>query len=143
VGIVQRRDTGRPEYAYGRRCHRKEIEHELRVTDLALHFGAWPFVRGAKVGRTEADALMIRDENPWYIEIDNSRKMTVRKQMQKKWERYQGVDGYILVVATTDRRMWRLLLGAEAVKNVALFNTFERLAAGKPWVDWFGNSTDL
>ncbi len=143
VGIVQRRDTGRPEVVYGRRCQQDQIEHEVRVTDLALHFKDSPFTRGAKVGRTEADATMIRQGRPCYIEVDNSGKMT-GKQMQAKWKRYEGVDGFILVVAVTEGRMQRLRRGAELVKDLALFTTFERLQCmPEAWIDWYGKTTNI
>lgn len=43
---------------------------------------------------------MVRDHKRCYIEVDNSGKMTAQ-QMQAKWKRYEGVDGFILVVAVT------------------------------------------
>lgn len=144
IGIVQRRDTGRPEIVYGRRCKQDEIEHEVRITDLALLFKDSPMTRNAKVGRTEADGLMIRDGQRCFIEVDNSGKMTA-KQMEAKWKRYEGVDGFILVVAVTEARMQRLRRGAELVKDMALFTTFERLRSGmpEPWVDGYGNSVRI
>jgi len=144
LGVVQRRDTGRPEVVYGRRCKPTEIEHEVRVADLALHFRDCPFQRGVKVGRAEPDAVMVRDGERVAIEVDNSGKMTA-KQMAAKWERYQDGNSYILVVALTEARMQRLRKGAEPVKDRALFTTFERLRSGmpEPWVDWYGQTTDL
>ena len=120
------------------------MEHEVRVTDLALLYKDCPFIRDAKVGRTEADGLMIREGKRCYIEVDNSGKMGV-KQMTAKWKRYEGVDGFILVVALTERRMQRLLKGATLVKDVALFTTFERLYSGmpEPWIDWYGTTTAI
>lgn len=102
------------------------------------------FERGAKVGRTEADAAMIRDEERCYIEVDNSGKMSA-KQMRAKWRRYQGVEGFILVVAVTEGRMQRLRKDAELVKDQALFTTFGRLNASvpEPWIDWYGNTTAI
>jgi hypothetical protein len=144
IGVVQRRESGRPEIVYGRRCPLDMIEHEVRVTDLALLFPDSLFARGVKVGRTEADAVMMRNDQRCYIEVDNSGKMT-QKQMQAKWKRYEGVTGFILVIAVTESRMERLRKGAEAVKNIALFTTFERLHSGKnePWIDWYGQTTGM
>jgi hypothetical protein len=141
---VQRRESGRPEIVYGLRCQQDQIEHEVRITDLALFFLDCPFTRGVKVGRTEADAMMIRDGKRCYIEVDNSGKMTAN-QMAAKWKRYEGVDGFILVVAVTEGRMQRLRHGASLVKDVALFTTFERLHSGmpEPWIDWYGKTTDI
>jgi len=144
IGIVQRRDTGRPEVVYGRRCKQDQIEHEVRVTDFALIFKDSPISRDAKAGRTEADGIMIRDGDRCYIEIDNSGKMTAR-QMESKWQRYQGVVGYILVVAVTESRMQRLRKGADLVKDIALFTTFERLGSelSEAWTDWYGNTVRI
>ena len=55
-----------------------------------------------KVGDAEPDAVMVRDGIKFFIEVDNSGKMT-RKQMAAKWKRYGKVDGVILVVALTER----------------------------------------
>jgi hypothetical protein len=141
---VQRRETGRPEIVYGRRCSANTLEHEIRVTDFALLFPDCRIVRDAKAGRTEADALMIRDGERCYVEIDNSGKMTA-KQMEAKWKRYADVEGFILVVAVSESRMERLRRGAELVKNVALFTTFDRLRSGmaEPWIDWHGRTAEL
>jgi hypothetical protein len=141
---VQRRDTGRPEIVYGRRCKQDQIEHEIRITDLALFFRDSPMSRDAKVARTEADGFMIRNGHKCYIEVDNSGNMAA-KAMDAKWRRYDGVDGFILVVAVTDARMQRLRRGAELVKDVALFTTFERLFSNteEPWIDWYGKTTRI
>lgn len=144
VGLVLRRDTGRPEIVYGRRCKLDQIEHEVRVADLALLFPEAPIERGVKVGRTEADGMMIRDKRRCFIEVDNSGKMTA-KQMESKWKRYEGAEGFILVVAVTEGRMQRLRKGASRVKDLALFTTFERLQSGlpEPWVDWYGKTVRI
>jgi hypothetical protein len=137
VGVVQRRDTGRPEIVYGRSS--KDLEHDVRITDLELLLGT-PIQPGVKVGRTVPDGVMVRDGRRCFIEVDNSGKMTP-KQMQAKWDRYRGVDGFILVVAVKEERMQRLRKGAEAVQDLAiLLTTFDRLRAGQPWVDWSGDS---
>lgn len=146
VGIVQRRDTGRPELAYGRRCPSDQLEHEIRVTDFALLFPKCRIVRDANVGRTVADGLMMLDGRRLFIEIDNSGKMNVR-QLEAKWRRYSEAGGKfnVLVVAVTEGRMQRIRRGAELMKNVAFFTTFDRLRSGmaEPWLDFEGSSTDL
>jgi hypothetical protein len=142
VGVVQRRDTGRPEIAYGRRCPQDKIEHEVRVADLAIIFKDWPFIRGLKVGNAEPDGVMNYKGRRCSIEVDNSGKMTV-KQMAAKWRRFGDVEGFILVVAMTEGRMQRLRNGAELVKNAALFTTFERLRSGQPWIDFEGNPVKI
>jgi hypothetical protein len=103
-----------------------------------LHFkDAW-FDRDAKAGKTEADAVMEYQGKRWWVEIDNSGKMSSKKQMKAKWNKYAGVEGVILVVCRTERRMFRLLLEGEQVRDQALFTTFDRLRDGKPWVDFDG-----
>ena len=72
VGFVMRRDTGRPETAYGRRCKLDDLEHEVRLTDFALRYPESPIERDAKVGRTEADGVITRSGQRCFIEIDNS-----------------------------------------------------------------------
>jgi len=96
------------------------------------------------VGRTEPDGLIIRDGQECFVEIDNSGKMDA-KQMLAKWKRYEGVKGYILVVAVTEARMQRLRKDAESVKDIALFTTFERLHSdlAEPWVDWYGKTVRI
>lgn len=143
VGLVQRRDTGRPEVVYGRRCPQDELEHEVRVADLELILKT-KIIRGVKVGRTEPDGMTIRGGQRCFIEIDNSGKMTVKKQMEAKWKRYENVDGFILVVAVTEARMQRIRKGAERVKELAFFTTCERLRTmAQPWIDWHGNSLTI
>ena len=142
VGVVQRKDVGRPEVVYGRPCRRAQLEHELRITDFAVRFPGRPFRRNAKVGTTEADGVLVHDGRTCYVEVDNSGKMTA-KQMEAKWKRYGPVDGFILVVCRTEPRLERLRRGAELVKDVALFTTFDRLNGGRPWVDWYGQTVDL
>lgn len=142
IGIVQRRETGRPEHAYSeRRCSPDEIEHEVRVTDVAFHFADAPASRGETVNRAAPDLILRIDGRRCYVEVDNSQKMTAR-QMQEKWERYGTLSDreFILVVCRTTGRLERLRAGAEAVKEWALFTTFDRLRAGHPWVDWYGNT---
>ena len=141
---------------YGRRCQQDQIEHEVRVTDLALLFKDFGFERGVKVGRTEADAKTIYRGRRCYIEVDNSGKMTA-KQFQAKWKRYEPLNEksaelgketeleFILVVALTESRMHRIRRTAELLKDIVLFTTFERLESGmpNPWVDWPGKTVHL
>jgi len=142
IGVVQRRDSGRPEIVYGRRCPQDKIEHEVLVAEFALLFMESALSRGAKVGRAEPDGVMVRDGRRCFVEVDNSGKMTAQ-QMAAKWKRYEEVEGFILVIALTEGRMQRLRKGAEIVKEVALFTTFDRLRrheCPEPWIDWYGNT---
>lgn len=95
-----------------------------------------------KVGKTQADGVFIKDDTKFFVEIDLSGNMDA-KQMRAKWRRYAGVEDFILVVAMTDSRMEKLMQGAELVKSIALFTTFQRLREGRPWVDCFGATVTL
>ncbi len=108
--MVQRKDTGRPEIVYGRRCKPEDIEHELRVAELEIIL-ACEIERSVRIGRTTPDGVLIRDGERCAIEVDNGGKMTA-KQMEAKWKRYEGFTGIILVIAMTERRMQRLRTGA-------------------------------
>ena len=142
VGVVQRRDTGRPEVVHGRRCKQDEIEHEVRVTDLALILNV-RMERGVKVGTAEPDGMAMIDGRRCAFEIDNSGKMDA-KQMKQKWPRYGKFDGFIMVVAVTEERMQRLIAWSDAVKEIALFTTFTRLLkVSEPWVDCTGRAIRL
>lgn len=142
VGVAQRKDTGRPEIVYGRRCKADQVLHQVMLAELALMFRDSPFTPDAKVGRTEADAAMVREGRTCFVELDYSGKMTA-KQMRAKWERYGRLrdDQVILVVAMGEARMERVRQGAEAVKDWIFVTTFDRLRnAPKPWIDFAGNA---
>jgi hypothetical protein len=134
---VQRRDTGRPEIVYGRRCKQDNIEHEVWITEFEVILGC-PIQRGVKVGRTESDGFLVREGRNCFVEIDTG--TMDRKQIKGKWKRYGEVDGFILVVTMTDARMDRLREWSDRVSEVALFTTFKRLRAGLPWLDRAGGS---
>lgn len=138
-GTVLLNGLGRPEIVYGHACKEDQLKHEIWVTEAELLLGG-PFTRNAPVGKTTADAFMIRDTKRFFIEVDNE-TMTA-KQMREKWRLYDGVDGFILVICHTKERMRRLIRGAGLVKTVALFTRFRWLRSTRvkePWVDWYGN----
>ncbi len=144
VGVVQRKDTGRPEIAYGRRCKPSEIAHEVNVAELEILLGL-RIERGVKIGKAEPDGVSESKGRKFAIELDYSGKMT-QKQMQEKWKRYGDVKGYfVLVVAMTEARMERLRKGSKEVKIPILFTTFDRLRSGakEPCVDWKGNKARI
>jgi hypothetical protein len=137
-GTVILNATGRPQVVYGRRCKEDQLEHEVWITEAELLLGG-RFTRSAAVGKTTADALLVRDGTRFFIEVDNQ-TMTA-KQMRDKWERYGNVDGYILVVCHTKARLRRLIRSAALVKSVALFTRFRWLQSARvnePWIDWDG-----
>lgn len=127
---------------YGRRCKQTEIEHEVRITDFAVHYDGHPFTRDAKVGKTTADGLLTIDGQKCWVEIDNTGHMD-KRQIESKWTKYGSVEGFILVVAVSEARKERLRKWSETVKDAALFTTFERLRTGKPWVDWYGRTVEI
>ena len=142
VGVVQRRDTGRPEIAHGRRCKPTEVEHEVMVCEFEVLTG-FRLERSRKRGKTEPDGTGEAYGIPFSLEVDNTGKMT-RKQMQAKWRKYQGVQGFVFVVATDESRMQRLREWACEFQDVGLlFSTFDRIRHGRPWVDWSGKTLKL
>lgn len=135
--------TGRPELVYGKKCREEELEHEALITEAEILIGA-PFLRSVPVGKTVADAKTIREGIDLYLEVDNE-SMTAT-QMRDKWERYEGIDGFILLVCRSKGRLRRLIKGAQPVKRIILFSRFKWLRlkhVNKRWVDWKGNRIDL
>lgn len=116
--------------------------HELLVSDVRFHFLACPFSRDAKSGDATADGVLTIDRRKCYLEIDHSGNMS-RKQMEKKWQRYGIVEGFILVVCMTDARMGRMRQWAERVKDVVFFTTHKRLFDGQPWIDFSGETQEI
>lgn len=142
VGVVQRKDTGRPEIAYGRNCPGDKIEHEVLFAELELLLG-FPIERGVKVNKAEPDGSVMIDGRTCLIEFDHSGKMNAR-QWQQKLNRYGKFAGFLLVVATSEGRMKRLMKFTESVKDVTLYTTMERLKGMKePWLDGKGNAWGL
>jgi len=131
--------TGRPELVYGQRCNDEQLEHEVWITEAEFLLNT-RCRRSVPVGKTFADALFVRGGTRFFIEVDNQ-TMTA-KQMQRKWELYgRDINGFILVICHTKERLRRLMRGAHAVKNVALFTRFRWLRSKtiqEPWIDWFG-----
>jgi hypothetical protein len=95
--------------------------------------------RAEPVGETVDDGVVTIDGDTYHLEVDTG-KMS-RRQMAKKWERYQGVTEVILVVCTKEHRMHKLMERAAPVKDIAIFTTFDRLRHVKePRLDCSGNS---
>ena len=143
IGTVLLKSTGRPELVYGRPSKQDQLEHEVWVTEAELLLGGH-FERNVPVGKTTADAMLLKDGTRFYIEVDNE-TMTSR-QMRKKWLRYGNVEDYILVICHKKSRMRRLRRNAERVKHVALFSRFHWLRSThvrEPWVDWYGKRTRI
>lgn len=138
-GAMQRKDTGRPELIYGRKCKPSEAAHEVMVAEFEVLTGI-RLERSKKSGRAEPDGTGEKDGVSFSLEVDHSGHMT-KKQMQAKWERYKGSDGFVLVVAMTEGRMRKLMEWAEDVTERALFSTFDRLRDAKePWTDREGKA---
>ena len=141
-GFVRRKDNGRAEYVYGRKCKEGDEEHETMVYEFEL-ITRFRVERDARIGKTEADGVLEHDGDLFFLEVDNSGKMSA-KQMRKKWERYRGVTNVLLVVCTKEHRMHKLIKDADPVKNVAIFTTFDRLRnVAEPWLDCLGNTLAL
>ena len=138
-GVVQRKDTGRPEIVYGRR--NKNLAHEVAVAEAEIQLQA-RLERGVKVGDAEPDGVTEIGGERCCVEVDHSGKMNA-KQMKAKWEHYGEVKGFILVIAMSEWRMRRIIHWSEPVREVAFFTTFDRLRAGRPWVDYDGKEAKL
>ncbi len=123
------------------RCKEDQIEHEVLITEAELLLGG-KFVRNVSVGKTTADALLIRDGIRFYIEVDNETMNP--KQMREKWIRYGEVDGYVLVICRTKSRLRSLMRSAERIRDRSLFARFDRLRSNKePWIDQFGRRVSI
>ncbi len=147
VAIVQREPKGRPAIVYGKPCSQREILHELYVTDFSRIYRDWDYSREARVGETMADALMTKDNQCALLELDCSGKLT-KKQYEQKWESYRRCRSRLLVIAMNEPRMQRIRSWSKAVRNIALFTTFERLLAdenevAERWVVCAVNSTQI
>ena len=138
---MQRKDVGRPDKIYGRKCKAGDEEHEVMVFEFELITG-YRVERDATAGKTQADGVTVIDGEKFFIEVDTG-KMS-RKQMRAKWKRYEGVTDVVLVVCTKEHRMHKLIADAAPVKDIALFTTFDRLRnVAEPWRDSSGNSLRL
>lgn len=134
-------ETGRTEIVYGKPCKEDQIEHEVLITEAEILLGA-PFLRNVTVGKTTADALLIREGIRFYVEVDNETMST--KQMREKWIRYGEIDGYVLIICRTKARLRKLMRSAERIKDRSLFTRFQRLRSNKePWLDQFGKRTSI
>ena len=134
--------TGRPELVYGKRSKEDELEHEVLITEAEILLGT--FERNARVGKTTADALLLREGTRFYIEVDNESMGT--KQMKEKWVRYEEIDGFILVICRTKGRLKRLMRSAEKVKKFVFFSRFDWLRmknVKEKWIDWFGKRAEI
>lgn len=135
AGVVQRKDGGRPEIAYGRRA--KDLEHAVQITELELLIGRIELP--VKCGKAEPDGMFQGDA----VELDFSGKEN-KKQWQGKLAKYPREETWILVVAMSEARMQRLRAWSESLKDWMVFSTFDRLrAGGQAWVDCQGNVTAL
>jgi len=142
AGVVTLRGKGRYAVAYGARCSPEMLEHQAWVTELELLLGV-DFDRDARAGKAIPDGMFTRDGETLAVEVDNAGKQS-RKQYAQKWAAYSGFEGDILVATHTEERL-KAVTGwlDEPRKKQCLMTTFARLAAGKPWEDWRGETTEI
>ncbi|MFO0814108.1 MAG: hypothetical protein U0796_12860 [Gemmatales bacterium] len=119
------------------------LEHEVLLTELRLLFLPHAFERSVPIGKTIADALLIKDQLRFWIELDTNRMDA--KQMRAKWLRYGACRDYILIVCQSEKRLERLKASATRVKHIALFTTMNRLKLrrNEPWEDCEGKTTNV
>ena len=142
AGAVTLRGTGRPAIVFGARGPPELLEHQVWLTELELLLGV-EFDREAKAGKAIPDGMFTRDGVTYAVEVDNCGKQS-RKQYREKWIGYDGYDGDILVATHTEERMRSVSAWIDVPRrSKCLFNTFERLVAGRPWQDWRGETTEL
>lgn len=136
-------ETGRPELVYGNRCKDDELEHGIFITEFELLISRTVH-RNVPVGKTIADGMLVRDGTRFYVEVDNESMSS--KQMREKWIRYDGVDGFILLVCRTKGRLKRLMRSAERAKKVLFFSRFKWLRmknVKEKWIDWYGKRAEI
>ena len=141
AGAVQLRSTGRPAIVVGQRCSPEYLAHEVWKTEAEILLGV-ECEREVALGKAVADMTFTRDGDLYAVEVDNAHKQS-RAQYAEKWKNYGKFEGFILVLCHTDKRMRSLVKWAEPQKEVCLFNTFARLAAGEPWTDWSGATAEV
>ena len=63
--FAQRRESGRPEIVYGKKCKQRMVEHQIRIADLALHFFQHTFEESVKVVEAALGELRQRRSYRW------------------------------------------------------------------------------
>ena len=140
--------TGHPETVYcnGWKPKSDHLRHELLLTDFLLCYPEFAVVRGWLVNqRIRPDAEMRNGETKLNVELDTG-KQTYRMVQRRQKEAYADEQDLLLYVTLTERRMAGLIQHSEAVKDIALFTTLERVQAdpdGEIWVDWFGGTSAI
>ncbi len=119
------------------------LEHAVWMTEAELLLG-FDCDREFPFGKAIADLAFELDGDVYAVEIDNGHKQS-KKQYEAKMKNYAQAkfDGFLLVLCHTDKRMKSLVKWCEPLKKVCLFSTFTKLAAGEPWVDWFGGTVEV
>lgn len=117
-----------------------QLRHEVLLTDFLLGYPDAEVVRGLTVNdRIRPDAEMVLGGRKFYVELDTGEMNHSR--VQQRHAAYAGVQDFLLFVTLSAARMPRLIAGAEAVREIALFTTLEqamREPRGEIWVDAFG-----
>lgn len=144
VGTVMMNDSGRAEDVF---CNwtpaLNQLRHDLLTTDFALCYPQATFVRGWKhINRKyRADAEMTLDGTLYFFEMDTGSEGY--DKVRQRQRAYASVgEAFVLYVTLSERRLKRLIRESEAIKEVGLFTTLERVMAepgGVIWEDWFGN----
>lgn len=144
VGHVVMKATGRPETVFCNTWKPKadQLRHEVYVTDFLLAYPEADVVRGWRVDRRiRPDAEMTLRGHKLFVELDTGEQS--HRQVRERQLAYAGVQGFLLYVTLSERRMDGLIKHAEAVKGIALFTTLAQVLAdphGRIWVDCFGKT---
>lgn len=155
VGEVMLGDSGRPRKVFCNGWWPKldNLAHEVWVT-----YCVFPYLdqctevrRGYKTDRRiRADAELEMDGRMYSMELDSEHMDYEYRKLERRWVRYgeinaaKGMLGYVLVVTSSDEHMNRTIDHSEAVGDVALFTTIDRVISdpfGMIWRDVGGEQT--
>lgn len=130
VGLVQLKDTGRPEYLYY--CRNMKVDnaqHNAELARLLMVFVGWVEVlTGPDVDQTLfPDATLIYSNGQkFHIEWDTG-SMTYRQVIEQRWEKYKDTNDIVLWISSTETRRNGFISRAKdhPINRVMLFATYD------------------
>jgi len=145
IGTEQLKKRGRPEDVYFNGTGKVEhVKHEVFLTRALLKY-AWDSVKRLHDvdPRIAADAECVRNGFKFFFELDRG---VSYPNMERRWKKYEGVEDYLLVITTTERRKVGVIEHSKAVAGIGLFTTLDEVLNdpfGEVWVDCFGKRVSL
>ena len=136
------KDEGRPMSVYGS-WRPRAFEHDvLGVTEFALAYRDFEWIRGNELDRN-ADGIMFIDEEKLYVEVE--RKMPSGRIRDKLKKNYKDCDGLLLVVAMTEEKRKAIVEACQEIRSVigdvSLFGVLSDCRSdphGDVWIDLDG-----